>query len=72
MKRLHETLSPSETDLCRQDWKRDPSTWRERFFARNAQLAEDPHDPVLVFGTRAQQIADSLEAYFETALPKWK
>ena len=72
MKRHHEHLPPGEADAARQDWRRDPSTWRERFFKRNPALSEDPFDTTLTFGPRAHEVADALQAYFETGLPKWK
>jgi hypothetical protein len=47
-------LTPSSLDLAKQDWRRDPTTWRTRFKAREASLQGD-HD----------EVADTLQAYFE-------
>jgi alkanesulfonate monooxygenase SsuD/methylene tetrahydromethanopterin reductase-like flavin-dependent oxidoreductase (luciferase family) len=52
-------LTPSSLDLAKQDWRRDPATWRTRFKARETSLQGDP-----------DEVADTLEAYFEK-LPKW-
>ena len=70
--RLHEQLPPGEEDACRQQWKHNPATWREKFFARNPQLSENPLECTRHFGGRAHQVADAMETYFETALPKWE
>ena len=70
--RAHEQLPPGEEDCCRQQWKNNPETWREKFFARNPQLSENPLECNRHFGERAHAVADAMETYFETSLPKWK
>lgn len=70
MKRLHEQLPPGEEDAARQDWKRNPETWREKFFKRNPGLSDNPLERTLHFGDRAHAMADGLQTYFETSLPK--
>ena len=69
--RAHEGLPPGEEDAARQDFRRDPTTWRQRFFARNPGLSENPLECTLYFGTRAHEVADALEASFEI-LPGWE
>jgi hypothetical protein len=49
---LH-AITPSELDAAKQDWRRDPTTWRARMFARCQS---------------GDEIADALESYF-AALP---
>jgi hypothetical protein len=71
MAREYEDLPPGEEDACRQDWRHNPETWREKFFRRNPALAEEPLSRTLIFGDRAQATADAIEKYFETCLPKW-
>ena len=59
IERVDGLITPSEKDACKQDWRRDASTWRARFQARNQDLKD------------AEAIADTLETYFAT-LPNWK
>ena len=52
-------INPSDEDICKQDFKRDPSTWRQRFYDRYPTYSN------------AAELADRMEAYFD-GLPKWK
>ena len=52
-------LTPGSLDLAKQDWRRDPATWRTRFKGREISLQAD-HD----------EVADTLEDYFKK-LPRW-
>jgi hypothetical protein len=47
-------VTPSEMENARQDWKRDPATWRGRFLA--AIPVRSDVDP--------NEVADELETYF--------
>jgi hypothetical protein len=54
MKVWQRFVTPGELDHAKQDWRRDPTTWRERFRARFNWP-----------GANVDEIATSLEAYFE-------
>ncbi len=53
-------ITPGSLETAKQDWRRDPATWRAAFKAREVNLRAD-HD----------EVADALERHFDE-LPKWK
>lgn len=55
IERLGKYVTPGEMERARQDWKRDPSTWRERFSLQPERLR----------GTPLDDVRDALQTYFE-------
>ena len=61
-------ITPSDLQCCVQDWRRDPSTWRQHFFNRHL-----PANPEVAESNRIklEELAAGLEGYLN-GLPEIK
>lgn len=66
--------TPGALEVAKQDWRRDPTTWRQRFLLTHLtpKLSGLEDNPEAAAPIRAHwnEAADALERYFDS-LPKW-
>jgi hypothetical protein len=65
-------LTPGQLEVAKQNWRRDPSTWRRAFLLTHLTPKLDGIDPEAAAPIRARwnEVADALEAHFNELLER--